>query len=170
MKPTCDMYNMFSPTWPSGPSWSSSRDFCLFICPLFIFFMPLIGPQVTWSDPGLHDAVRHDGISTLKMKRNVHHYDDQIPAITKLSVTMASVLWKWKEMYISTMIRSRPSRRCPSRWYQYSKIKKKCTSLQWSDPGLFDQGSRKFYIGWELTKNGCHVRSIKKIIYLKFSN
>ena len=56
--------------------------------------------SLRWSDPVLHDAVRHDGISTLKMKRNVHCYDDQIPAFTTLSIPMVSVLWKWKEMYI----------------------------------------------------------------------
>ena len=82
------------------------------------------------SDPGLHEAVRHDGHSTLKMKRNEHHYDDQIRAFMTLSVTMASVLWKWKEMYIITMIRSRPSRRCLSRWHQYSENEKKFTSLR----------------------------------------
>ena len=58
----------FSPTRPSGPSWSSSCNVFLSVCPLFILFFPrpLIGTQVT--------------------------------AFTTLSVTMASVLWKWKEM------------------------------------------------------------------------
>ena len=51
---------------------------------------------------------------------------DQIPTFTTLSVTMASVFWKWKEIYIITMIRSRPSQRCPSRWHQYSENEKKC--------------------------------------------
>ena len=47
----------FSPTRPSGPSCSSSRKVCLlsFVCPLPMqfFLRPLIGPRVTWSNPGL---------------------------------------------------------------------------------------------------------------------
>ena len=44
---------LFSPTRPSGPSWSVSRDVCIFIyifiCPLPMRFFsrPLIGPQIT---------------------------------------------------------------------------------------------------------------------------
>ena len=43
----------FSPTRPSGPSWSVSRNVCIFIgrqvCPLPMRFFsrPLIGPQIT---------------------------------------------------------------------------------------------------------------------------
>ena len=50
-------YCRFWPTGPSGPSWSSSRKVCVLcvVCPLPMRFIlrPLIGPQVTWSDPGL---------------------------------------------------------------------------------------------------------------------
>ena len=40
---------IFSPTRPSGPSWSVSRDVCIFICPLPMRFFSrhLIGPQIT---------------------------------------------------------------------------------------------------------------------------
>ena len=48
---------IFSPTRPSGSSWSSSRKVCLSVCLIspfhVIFLTPLIGPQVTWSDPDL---------------------------------------------------------------------------------------------------------------------
>ena len=53
----------FSPTRPSGPRWSESRhvhvSVCVFDVPFpYNFFRPLIGPQVTWSDPCVSLALR----------------------------------------------------------------------------------------------------------------
>ena len=56
------------------PILSSSRDVrlsvCLFVCPLPMWFFsrPLIGPQVTWSDPGL-SLPKPVGL----LEENVHH-------------------------------------------------------------------------------------------------
>ena len=48
----------FLPNWPTGPIWSSSRNVWLdyVLCPLSMIFIlrPLIGPEVTWSDPASH--------------------------------------------------------------------------------------------------------------------
>ena len=45
---------------PRGPSWSESRHVRLFVCvsvecplPMRFFSRPIIGPQITWLDPGL---------------------------------------------------------------------------------------------------------------------
>ena len=62
-------YSPTRPSGPSGPSWSTSHKVCLFIylSPSHAIFFeashwpsghlirswPFIGPQVTWSDPGL---------------------------------------------------------------------------------------------------------------------
>ena len=62
---------LFSPTRPSGPSWSESRHVRVFVIVFVclspsnaIFSSPLIGPQVTWTDPGLSLALRsHDQIT-----------------------------------------------------------------------------------------------------------
>ena len=46
-------WNSFSPTRPSGPSWSSSRDVCLFPCYIyfnfycFFLFYKIVGTQYT---------------------------------------------------------------------------------------------------------------------------
>ena len=47
-----------SPTRPSGPSWSWSWHVRVCVCvwcplPMQFFSRPLIGPQITWPDPGL---------------------------------------------------------------------------------------------------------------------
>ena len=55
----------FSPTRPSGLSWSSSHRACLFVCPLPVQFFPrlLIGPLIIWSVWGLSLALwSHDHI------------------------------------------------------------------------------------------------------------
>ena len=54
--------------------------------------------SLRWSDPGLHDAVRHDGISTLKIKRNVHHYNDQILAFMTRAPENFKLAGNWPKM------------------------------------------------------------------------